>query len=155
MTDRKLWPPTIYCPEADIPVSPSFIGYKAINFLRSPLQYIHSGTFSKGHLWVTWSKVLGCDAWCGREVGPLQDPGDWRYRHHLRNKIEKRSPLLCLMCFGWGKPPAHSSGLLQPGCAGKAGSGGQLWRSPPAVPTRAKRTHASQEASLGHLRPLS
>lgn len=62
MTDWEMWPPTIYFPEADmIPVSPSFIGYRATNSDAhlSPFKYIRSGTFSKGHLWVMWSKVLG------------------------------------------------------------------------------------------------
>lgn len=104
MTDWQMWPPTIYFPEADIiPVSPSFIGYKATNSDArwSPFKYIRSGTFGKGHLWAMWSKVLGW--WClggAEKWGQGRPPGGWRYRHHFRNKTKSCCAPLCLMCLG-------------------------------------------------------
>lgn len=125
-TDGQIRPPTIYFPGR----YSSFTTFYWIQSHRfsdahvSPFKYIRSGTFGTGHLWATWSKVLGWRCLGGAEKwGQGRPPGGWRYRHHFRNKTKKCSPPLHLICLGWGELPSHGSGALQPGCAGKAGLG--------------------------------
>lgn len=85
--------------------------------------------------------------------GQGRPPGGWRYRHHFRNKTKKNALRLRLLCLGSGELRSRFRPITAWPCR-EGRPGGHSWRAPLAVPTRAKPSGASHEASQGRLRPL-
>lgn len=90
----------------------------------------------------------------GREVGPGKAPWGLEVQAPLQKQNQKMLSTPPPHLLGVGGATLSRLRRIAAWLCGEGKPGGHLWRSPLAVPTRARPTGASHEASLGHLRPL-
>lgn len=90
----------------------------------------------------------------GGEVGPGKAPWGLEVQAPLQKQNQKMLSTPLPDVLGVGEATLSPFRLTAAWLCREGRAWGQLWRSPPAVPARAKPTGASYAASLGHLRPL-